>query len=163
MARRGIVVNDTSESKNVNQLMDFEEAVKAFQREQKIKHRSVRTIKWQLECLTMLNKWMIENNLPTAPAKITSKSLKDYVFYLLDERHLSPATVNGRIMTFKSFFSYLHAEGLIKLNPNTLTKIKQRKNVIQAFSYDQIRVLLNAPDRKTFAGIRDYTVMLLLL
>lgn len=160
LRRKNIV---SSEEKSVFTQMDFEASVEAFVREQKVRHLSPKTIKWQLECLMGLNRWLTENDLPSTPTKITSKSLKDYVYHMLEEKKLSPATVNGRILTIKSFFEYLTNEGIITTNPNTLKRVKQRKNVIQAFSHDQIRDLLRAPDRNTFTGVRDYAMMLLML
>ncbi|MGE7907535.1 tyrosine-type recombinase/integrase [Peribacillus sp. NPDC094092] len=41
--------------------------------------------------------------------------------------------------------------------------LKDRKHIVQTFSTDQLEHLLKQADLRTFTGLRDYTLMLLLL
>lgn len=77
---------------------------------------------------------------------------------------LSPATVNTFLRHEKVFFSFLESEGYIPENPFKRVKmVKEEKDVIQAFTEEQIKKLLSVPDRRSYRGYRDYVMMLLLL
>lgn len=65
---------------------------------------------------------------------------------------------------FRAFFNFLHKNKYIKKNPKANVKLlKQRKEVVPTFSKEQLQLLFSLCDRKTFVGLRDYTIMLLLL
>lgn len=167
MGRRSkiVEVEEVSASPVVGRELDFEGAVEAFLKEQRIRHRSARTIEWHRENLHTLKVFFERQGLPTTPRSITTKTLKEnYVLHMLETLKLSPVTVNRRIRTTKAFLGYLADEALISRDPaGTLQPLKTRKTIVEAFTSDQVKALLNAPDRSTFAGLRDYTIMLLLL
>lgn len=75
---------------------------------------------------------------------------------LLERDDVAPATKNNWLRTYSSFFSYHQKQ--VKLN-----KLKEEQKAIMPFTEEQLRALLRAPDRNTFAGLRDYVLMLLLL
>lgn len=73
-------------------------------------------------------------------------------------------TVNGRIRTCKVFFRYLYEEGIIPHNiADQFDLIIAEKKMIQTLTKEQAVRLLNQPDCETFSGLRDYTIILLLL
>lgn len=41
--------------------------------------------------------------------------------------------------------------------------MKDRKTVITTFTKEQLKKLFRQPDLKTFTGVRDYTIMMLML
>jgi integrase/recombinase XerD len=64
----------------------------------------------------------------------------------------------------RSFFNFLANEGFIVENPIKEVKlIKEKRTIIQTFSREQIHALLRQPDRSTFTGLRDYTIMMFFL
>lgn len=158
-----VVKSAVSSTKHIE--WDFESAEQMFIKEQKLRHLSARTIEWHKENLHTLRVFLERQGLSTAPKLITTKVLKEnYVLHMLETLGLSPVTINGRIRTLRAFFAYLTDEALIDRNPAiTLLPMKTRKTIVETFSIDQIRALLGVTDRKTFTGLRDYTVMLLLL
>lgn len=76
----------------------------------------------------------------------------------------SDATMNKLIRGWRAFYNWLHTEGFIDTNPfNGIGTIKAEKRIIETFSTAQVKALLNTPNRATFTGYRDFTLMSLLL
>jgi integrase/recombinase XerD len=64
----------------------------------------------------------------------------------------------------KQFYSFLHNESVIHNNPaQSLQKQKGKKEQIKPFTDDEVKELLDQPNKKEFVGFRDYTLMLVLL
>ncbi|MGG1676690.1 tyrosine-type recombinase/integrase [Neobacillus sp. NRS-1170] len=114
--------------------------------------------------------------------EVTTELIRDYVFYMrkekrlwddhtkascqykTDKKGLSPFTVNIRLRTLKCFFKFLTDEGYIQANPAARVKLmKTEEYTIQAFSKQQIIDLLKQLNQRTYAGFRDYVLMLLFL
>lgn len=97
--------------------------------------------------------------------QLTTRLLKDhFVYYMLDDMQLKPTTVNDRIRGVRSFTKFLAAEGYLPTNIGLeLRQVREERTIIDAFNEDQIAALLRRPNRKTFTGLRDFTIMLLLL
>ncbi|KUK42054.1 MAG: Integrase [Thermovirga lienii] len=75
---------------------------------------------------------------------------------------LSPASFNLRRSYIKSFFSYLLAQGAVTENPIDFPK-RRDEGRARAIPQETLERLLELPDRKTFAGLRNYTLLLLSL
>jgi integrase/recombinase XerD len=114
--------------------------------------------------------------------EITTDVIRDYIYYMskekqlwddhtqasvryrTDKRGLSPFTVNIRLRTLKCFFKFLNDEGHILNNPAARIKLlKTEQDTITAFSKKQILDLVNQPDQRTYAGFRDYVLILIFL
>ncbi|QGQ95097.1 hypothetical protein EHS13_09475 [Paenibacillus psychroresistens] len=80
------------------------------------------------------------------------------------EKELSSYTINGRLKSYKVFFKFLAQEGYRENDISTaIPLVKSEQNMIPSFSKQQALELLNQPNRKTFIGLRDYTMMMVLL
>lgn len=75
----------------------------------------------------------------------------------------APATFNLRRAYLKNFFDWLIEQQIIKTNPLANIKRKRDEGKLRAIDEDTLKALLLLPDRKTFAGFRDYTLILLIL
>lgn len=95
---------------------------------------------------------------------LTSREIKHhYIGYML-AKGLASNTVNGRIKTCKAFFKFLFEEGYIQHNlADELKLVKAEKKMIQTFTKEQTLALLNQPNRHTYTGFRDYTIMMVML
>lgn len=124
------------------------------------------TQRWHRENLNALEKVLVMQGLVIEDCrKLTVPFLKDhFVFYMLEELGLKVNTINGRIRSVRGLIQFLHRE---KYLPSDYSAdwpvLKAEKVIIQAFSEEEIARLLRQPDQSTFTGLRDYTVMLLLL
>ncbi|MDK2887931.1 MAG: integrase/recombinase XerD [Thermoanaerobacter sp.] len=96
------------------------------------------------------------------PQAYGSRNLKRYVLeYMAME--CKAATFNLRLAYLKQFFAWCVREGIFPENP--LEGFKRRKDNGRVVSLDveTLQRLLTLPDRKTFAGLRDYALFLLTL
>lgn len=90
--------------------------------------------------------------------KVTVYHLRGYLMSE-KERGVSPATLATMRSTFASFFSWLHAEGLIERNPTSnLATIKQPKEQRKPFSAVEIEKL-----RDSVTNLRDAALLEFLL
>ena len=108
---------------------------------------------------------------------VTQSVLREYVMYMSNGRSkyegvenrelagesLSPTTVAIRLRTLRTMFNFWINEEMIETNPvkNLQPPVEDEKE-IEAFTDDQPRLLLAAPDERTFAGFRDKVLMTLL-
>jgi integrase/recombinase XerD len=76
---------------------------------------------------------------------------------------LSPATVNLRTRTLKSFLRFLHEEGYLQTDLSSRIKLqKVREDTLGAFEKAQVLQLLAAPNQREYLGFRDYVLFTLL-
>jgi len=70
---------------------------------------------------------------------------------------------NKVLQAFRQFFRYCIDEGIIKENPSLIFKYKDESARIIQHNQETIKMLLDLPDKTSFAGFRDYTFMLTIL
>jgi len=158
--RRTLVVKDLMQNqKNLS----WEEAAEKFIDSMKIKGLAYHTRRWHSENLKAVVKVLRLKEYPTEPAFVTEAIVKDVVLTLVNGG-LSPTTVNHRVRSLKQFYQFLVSESLVDKDPTVkLERKKTKGTVIQAFTEEQLNALLAAPNKNRFVGLRDYTIMLLLL
>jgi len=141
----------------------FDQALQAFLLHKRALNLSPRTIEFYKEALKHFGKTFLEQNIAMDLPHMTARQIKDhYVGYML-EHGLASNTINNRIRACKTFFRFLHEERMVyKPIFDQLQLIKAEKKMIQTLTKEQVLSLLQQPNRKTFTGFRDYTIMLLL-
>ncbi|GIN10233.1 hypothetical protein J26TS2_01000 [Shouchella clausii] len=96
--------------------------------------------------------------------EITRDDIDKYVEEMQLVRNLKPGTINTKLRSIRAFFGWLYKSKYIISNPmERYPLLRERKGKIETFSLKQLKQLLNAPDKRTFIGQRDYTFLLLLL
>jgi len=89
-----------------------------------------------------------------------------FLDYLESERGNSVSTRNLRLASIKSFFQHVtyHDPAAMKLAEQIIAIPVKRsiKKSINYLRYDDLRILLSIPDRNTWLGRRDYTLLLFL-
>ena len=80
------------------------------------------------------------------------EDVDEYIEYMQQVKGLKNGTINAKLRAIRALLHFLHESIL-----------RERVGNIEAFTVKQLQALLNAPDRRTFTGQRDYTFMLLLL
>lgn len=110
--------------------------------------------------------------------QLTTSIIRDYVAYMQhdhrrygtdpyrkkDDRKLSPSTVKSRLRAIQTMCAFWFAEGLTEDNP--AEKIKAPRMDLpdrQGLTDEQVAAILKAPDKDTFVGLRDRTLILLLV
>lgn len=74
-----------------------------------------------------------------------------------------PATYNIRLKYLRIFLEWCTTEGYIIKNPIKNWKYKKAEDRIVDIPEDVLKQLLNAPNKKSFVGLRDYTLIVLTL
>ncbi|QSO46759.1 tyrosine-type recombinase/integrase [Alicyclobacillus mengziensis] len=144
--------------------VSLEEASRMFLREHR--HLAAHTQRFHRENLTSLARILaLQGKVILDCRELTASLLKHhYLYYMMDDLHLKPNTINGRIRTVRQLIAFLHQEGyLLRDYGVDVPMVKGDKVIIQAFSEEQVKRLLEQPDKQTFTGLRDYTLMMLLL
>ncbi|WP_306572680.1 site-specific integrase [Bacillus sp. AFS031507] len=145
--------------------LDFNDALDLFIKDSEIRNLREHTIKYYRNELTTFRKILVEQSVTTYPVEITKDIINDNVIhYLRVEKGLKTTSINTRLRAIRAFFNFLYNDRYIPQNPvENLSLIRDRKAIIATFTVKKITDILNRKDLKTFVGVRDYTLMLLLL
>ncbi len=91
----------------------------------------------------------------------SEKDLRNsFLKYFSDD--VKPATFNLRRVYLKAFFDFLVRENVVEKNPVDFKKRKDEGRA-RAIPIEILKELLGAPDKKTYAGFRDYCLILFML
>ncbi|MBD7965378.1 tyrosine-type recombinase/integrase [Fictibacillus norfolkensis] len=144
---------------------EFDELLELFIDDGEIRNLRDHTIKYYRNELTTFRRLLESQDIDTQPAKITPEHVKENVIrYMKDRQQAKTVSINTRLRAIRAFFNYLHKERYIPNNPiKEIKLLKDRKTIIATLSNDQIRKLFRQPNLKTFIGVRDLTIMMLLL
>ncbi|QDY84888.1 tyrosine-type recombinase/integrase [Paenibacillus polymyxa] len=142
--------------------------------------RSPRTLEMYRDCLRYLCEYMELERLEFTITAVTPDVIRSYMSWLLHgkrkwEGHahkgeadktigLSPVTVNTRIKGLRTMFRFLNEEGHISSNPCLrVGKAKEPVKKIRILTVDELKRLLGVPDRRSYAGFRDYVAINVLI
>lgn len=95
---------------------------------------------------------------------VDSNLFKGYLYWMLHEKEYSPFTVNLRIRTIKCYLNWLYTEKYLAENISLKLKlVKTPEDTIKPLSDDDIKKMLKACDTTTYAGFRDFCLILTIL
>ncbi|MTI84264.1 MAG: site-specific integrase [Firmicutes bacterium] len=94
------------------------------------------------------------------PEAFTQQSLKRSVLKYMSQK-VKPATYNLRLVYLRTFFNWCIEEGILPENPLAGFKKRKDEGRIVKLDAETITKLISLPDKKTYAGLRDYTLVLL--
>lgn len=141
----------------------FEMALDSFLRDCRVRNLSESTVRFYRNELGTFRKILEQQRIDTNPNKITPKVIKERVILTMLDENRKESAINARLRAVRSFFNFLERERMVVQNPMDSVKlVRQRQQVIETFSREQIHALLRQPDQLTFTGLRDYTMLLLL-
>lgn len=145
------------------QVTTFDEALTAFIKDAKRRGLREFTITYYRRELNDFRRYLMNIEHSLFIHDIARQHLADFVDDM-QSRELRPTTINTKLRAIRAFFHWLLESKYIAVNE--LAKfplVRDRKNNIETFTVKQLHALLNAPNKRTFTGQRDYTFMLLLL
>lgn len=156
---------DNSDGLDDSGELTLDGALELFLRDCKTRNLSEHTVKYYQNEIRGMAKMLTEQEQPIIPRKITPKIIEEnLIYYMIEELQLKATTVNTRLRAVRAFFKFLYTKRHIPLNPaRDIKLLKAKRNDIHTFSREQIGRLLKQPDLRTFTGLRDYTIMLLML
>jgi len=90
---------------------------------------------------------------------INHEIMRKYIVYLKENKY-SRRSISRKVSSARSFFKFIHKEGIINVNP-TLNLITPKINKkLPYFLYSQeVNKLIEAPPNKTLFGIRDRAIL----
>ncbi|MED1092076.1 tyrosine-type recombinase/integrase [Bacillus paramycoides] len=111
---------------------------------------------------------------------ITTDVIRNYVVFMKNEKiqfedhnykpndckqlGLSPSTINTRLKTLRVMFRFFVDEELIQSNPMKQVKdVNEPQEEITVLTVDELRRLLDTPNKRSYSDFRDYVIMNLLL
>lgn len=145
---------------------DFEAARQAFLRHCKIRNLTDETLNFYRDTTKELVRQLSALGVER-PMDVMQDNIEDAIEAKRNEKIKrgradtpADATVNKLIRGWRAWINWLHTKGFIEENPvKGIGTIKAESRIIETFSNSQIKELLNAPNRSTFTGYRDYTIM----
>lgn len=134
----------------------MEEAFMQFINWKKANNLSEQTI---LDYTTHVN--LFFKRFPTATESY--EQLEKSLFEHLGQENIKPATYNNRLVYLRTFLKWCVEQGVLSDNP--LDGFKKRKDEGKIVHIDEnvLIDLLQLPDQSTYAGLRDYALLLVFL
>jgi len=167
MSRRNNILIPTSspqtEQRQHVKTITFDKACKSYLLHKRAMNLSPRSLEFYEEALLHFERVFKRKELVLDLPRLTVRQFKEhYIGYML-EHGLASNTINNRIRACNTFFRFLYEEQLIS-QPifEQIRLIVAEKQMIQTLTKEQMLMLLSQPDKRTFTGLRDYTIMLLL-
>jgi len=112
--------------------------------------------------LKQLNRYLKLNCPAEQLAKIDKQILRNFL-KALQELGLANSSQARMLSSVKSFFAYLHLEGLIEKNPSVLLEApKQKRKLPEYLSIDEVDQIFNAIDLSQAQGHRNRAMLELL-
>ncbi|WP_373230396.1 tyrosine-type recombinase/integrase [Cohnella sp.] len=145
--------------------LTFGIAVDLFIKDRKSENLSPETLQFYRDKLRKLQQLLDKQGKSTYPQEISSKEIKENgILYMMEEEELQISTIHTYLRGWKAFFNFLVRDEYLSVSPFKKVKMpKFRRKIIQTFDEDQLVALLEQPKKNTFAGVRDYTLIMLFL
>lgn len=143
--------------------LSFDDAVELFIADGKRRGLRPDSISYYRQHLGLFRRYLVTVDKTELVSEITREDINSFVDHE-KKRGMKNTTINLRLRAARALFGFLKEMKYIAVNPmEKYPLLKVRDGNIETFSIPQLRRLLNAPDRRTFTGLRDYTFMLLIL
>lgn len=140
-------------------------------------NRSPKTISWYLQILRRYLRFLEFNSLHKPIQLLGTQELKAYIAYLQNAIRwadnpnvtksagkLSPFSIQGHVRAIKAFWGWLLREGHVEYNRLAKFPLPKVPDCpARVLSTDQITRLLGAIDRLSLKGLRNHTMILLLV
>lgn len=95
---------------------------------------------------------------------IDTDLFKQYVYHMQNDKEYNPFTINIRLRTLKTYLKWLYDEKYISANINLkIKKVKVPQDFTVPLDVMDIKKLLQGCDTSTYAGFREYCVIVLIL
>lgn len=91
-------------------------------------------------------------------------TFRSYLYYMSQEKKYKPCTVNIRLRTMRTYLKWLYKENYLPEDLSTRIKlVKEPIDTIMPLDNNSVIKLLKQPDTNTYVGLRDLTIMVVML
>ena len=96
--------------------------------------------------------------------RVRAADVREWIIYLLDERNISPASVNVKLSALRSFYRYLRLTGYVSINPmEKIASLKTSRPLPYFVRESEMDRLLELTlEDRSLGGIRDRLVIMML-
>ncbi|WP_226536406.1 tyrosine-type recombinase/integrase [Fictibacillus halophilus] len=142
----------------------FDELIEVFIEDCDFRNLREHTLKFYRNELKATRNLLSEQNLSLKAKDITGEIIKHNVIMFMRSKGIKTVSINSRLRALRAFFNLLEGQKILVQNPMKEIKLlKDRRRIIETFDKEQLRALFKTCNLRTFIGLRDYTIMLLLL
>ncbi|WP_255288660.1 tyrosine-type recombinase/integrase [Bacillus cereus] len=138
-----------------------------------------RTLENKKGYFLVFHRYLEEHHEDITPNTLDTNTIRKFLYYLKNDhiKHknnhcvkeeyksvgVSVSYTNTIMKHMRAFYNFLIEEDYMQTNPFTKIKsLKEAQDTIEALSIDQLKTLLKQPNQRTYAGFRDYVLMMLL-
>ena len=130
-----------------------------FKLECELRRLSARTIKGYYNSTLLFLTWLDQKHGMKELEDVRPQHIKLYIQYLI-KKQLTPSYINSIIRCVRAYFLYATQEGYVTANPATkISWQKQGKVLINTFTDDEVRSLLEVYDFSTFLSARNKLIL----
>lgn len=162
--RRGYIVEDVAGQSTVIP-DDFMTCMHDFLRDTIARGCSDHTVTYYQEHLTTFYRTLEAQGVVTRLNRLTEDIIRDrYIMYRIEKDGVQRGTVSAGLRALRAFLNWAVKKRIIEVSPMGDIVVNSKKtNEVQTFTRDQMRDILSQPDLQTFVGVRDYTIMVVLM
>jgi integrase/recombinase XerD len=145
-----------------SQTVTYEQAKELFNLRCRSRNLSPLTLGWYKVVLGGFTRYLEASGAPS-PRETSPNHFRAYMDDMR-QRGISSQTIDRTYGGLRCFFRYMAQERIIPQNPVTLVeKPKKSQVLIRPLDMDQVRLLLAQPKTKTYVGLRNWVMTLLML
>lgn len=169
--RRKLVISEqqqrqiyAGEADGLSDEQPWEDAIQRFLEDREASGKSPWTVRYYRDRLRALAGLLEALGVPLDPRLVRpSQIARDVVLYS-QRQGAKRKTINGRLVTLKAFFGFLHRQGMIQSDPTVGVKLlPKEEREPRSIEPEFLPKLLAACDQSRFTGIRDYAMLMVLL
>lgn len=135
------------------------EILEEFKLECELRRLTPRTIKGYYNSSLQFLTWLEKQQDIIELEEIRTTHIKMYMQYLI-KKNLSPSYINSVLRCIRAYFRYAVEEDYLRLNPaEKINWQRQGKVLINTFTDDEVRALLNVFDFSTYLSARNKLVL----
>jgi integrase/recombinase XerD len=153
---------------------NLEQTIEKFLDAKRLQRRSEKTIKSYKQTLYHFAKFCADHGL----TGVEYDCVKHYIKYMTfekvkwddhptshsDEIGVSSRTINNIIRNIRIFYNWAEQEKLSYINPAAHVEYqKENEESFDVFTDEEVKALLDAPNKRIYTGFRDYVMMLVLV
>ena len=135
------------------------EILEEFKLECELRRLTPRTIKGYYNSSLQFLTWLEKQQDIIEPEEIRTTHIKMYMQYLI-KKNLSPSYINSVLRCIRAYFRYAVEEDYLLSNPaEKINWQRQGKVLINTFTDEEVRALLNVFDFSTYLSARNKLVL----
>lgn len=162
----GLIPSIVSDRKKQSEmtLAKFFDYHKQFISSKLLEGLSSRTLKDHELHMSYFKKYLVEEQRINLDRYVDIDIFRGYLMFMVTEKRLNPCTINIRLRTLKCYLKWLFDEGHMEFNYSLKLKlVKTPEDTIKPLSDSDVKKMLKAPDKSTYSGYRDFSLMVLML